>query len=163
MKVRVKGKPERVGIDRVKDAAHFYGEQLMSKRLRERLIVTIDFVTLAPPFVLGFCTWDDDNRRPKEFLIELDRTLSVRKTLRTLAHEMVHVKQYARGELFDPISKPGHVKWMGSLIPMHDDDKYWDLPWEIEAYGREVGLYHRFKSQKRSRPAPGESESSLED
>ena len=35
------------------------------------------------------------------------------------------------------------TKWFGKFV---NDDKvdYWDLPWEIDAYGRERGLFTRF-------------------
>lgn len=62
----------------------------------------------------------------------------------TLAHEMVHVKQYATGELRDYVKSTSLNRWQGKII---DDSKisYWDRPWEIEAFGREFGLYARFK------------------
>ena len=35
----------------------------------------------------------------REFDIEIDKNLTLRKLLTTVAHEIVHVKQYARKEL----------------------------------------------------------------
>jgi len=33
-----------------------------------------------------------------------------------------------------------------------EDMNYWDAPWEIEAFGRELGLYKMFKqSQKKAK------------
>lgn len=65
----------------------------------------------------------------------------------SLAHEMVHVKQYVLGELDDiDISQ---VKWKGELYQSGDteDEAYWNSPWEIEAYGREKGMnYLRMKA-----------------
>ena len=58
--------------------------------------------------------------------------------LETLAHEMVHVKQYARREL-----KPRVDCWMGKTYNPKKVS-YWDLPWEIEAHGRETGLFVRY-------------------
>jgi hypothetical protein len=56
---------------------------------------------------------------------------------------MVHVKQFATGELVDnPSGKT--VKWQGKRVTLRDDDGYWTLPWEIEAYGRELGLFVRW-------------------
>ena len=51
---------------------------------------------------------------------------------------MVHVKQYARREL-----DPNKEVWMGKTYNPKDVN-YWDLPWEIEAHGREVGLFVRY-------------------
>ena len=50
----------------------------------------------SPKGAMGYCLELDSKR---EFEIEVDRTLSLRKLLETVAHEMVHVKQYARREL----------------------------------------------------------------
>jgi hypothetical protein len=51
---------------------------------------------------------------------------------------MVHVKQYARRELH-----PSKEAWLGKTINPKKVS-YWDLPWEIEAHGREVGLFVRY-------------------
>ena len=84
---------------------------------------------------MGYCLELDDNRT---FEIEIDRTLTLRKMLETLAHEIVHVKQYARRELH-----PSTDKWMGKTYNPKKVS-YWDLPWEIEAHGREIGLFVRW-------------------
>ena len=73
----------------------------------------------------------------REFELEIQKTQSLRRLLETVAHEMVHVKQYARGELTDT-----HGAWKGQ--PVDPETEYWDLPWEIEAHGREVGLFIRW-------------------
>ena len=61
-----------------------------------------------------------------EYRIDLDRSMRLRTMLTTLAHELVHVKQYECGELTQN---------------SEDNIPYWDKPSEIEAYGREVGLF----------------------
>jgi hypothetical protein len=95
----------------------------------------IEVKLCTPKGAMGYCL-ETDNKRT--FEIEIDRTLSQRKLLETLAHEMVHVKQYARRELH-----PVHQTWCGKT---YNPDKvsYWDLPWEIEAHGREIGLFVRW-------------------
>jgi hypothetical protein len=60
-----------------------------------------------------------------------------------LAHEMVHVKQYATGESRQYERMPYVTKFRGVMVNTNTMD-YWDLPWEIEAFGRELGLYVRF-------------------
>ena len=61
--------------------------------------------------------------------------------LKTLAHEIVHVKQYVLGEL----------RWRDAGLLYkginHEPDnlkEYFELPYEIEAYGREKGLLYGF-------------------
>jgi len=57
---------------------------------------------------------------------------------------MVHVKQFARNE-HKQMLITGSCKWMGRTINTNKVD-YWDLPWEIEANGREVGLFLNWSS-----------------
>ena len=88
-----------------------------------------------PKGAMGYCLEGDDNRT---FELEIDRTRPLRQLLETVAHEMVHVKQYARRQLH-----PNRESWLGKT---YNPKKlsYWDLPWEIEAHGREVGLFVRY-------------------
>ena len=92
-----------------------------------------------PKGAMGYCLELDDNRT---FEIEADKKLRLRKLLETIAHEMVHVKQYARRELH-----PVHNTWCGKTINPKKIS-YWDLPWEIEAHGREAGLFVRWAEQE---------------
>ena len=86
---------------------------------------------------MGLClNIDRDN-----YIIDIDPKQSMRRLLETVAHEMVHVKQYSRGELVE--LKTNKTKWQGKVVNRKSLD-YYDLPWEIEAYGREVGLFIRW-------------------
>ena len=55
--------------------------------------------------------------------------------MQTLAHEMVHAKQYIRGEL-----NGYNFSWKGRKPRNY---KYENAPWEKEAYGREKELYQK--------------------
>jgi len=88
-----------------------------------------------PKGALGYCLELEDKRT---FELEIDRTQPLRQLLETVAHEMVHVKQYARRELH-----PSKEAWLGKTVNPKKVS-YWDLPWEIEAHGREVGLFVRW-------------------
>jgi hypothetical protein len=88
------------------------------------------------------CNYMDDRLRPNKFYIDFDDNLSAKSTLITLAHEMTHIKQMAFGQRQESLDGKG-MRWMGMLI-YPDDMHYYDLPWEIEAYGREYGLYDRY-------------------
>ena len=92
-----------------------------------------------PNGAMGYCLELDNNRT---FEIEADKKLRLRKLLETIAHEMVHVKQYARRELH-----PVPDTWCGKTYNPKKTS-YWDLPWEIEAHGREVGLFVRWAEQE---------------
>ena len=127
------------------NAIVFYSEKLMSKRMLLGIDLNVVFVPRLEKdyIIVADCEWADDSVRPREFTVRLDADMGKRKMLIALAHEMVHIKQYAKGEMRD-MMKQNHTKWFRETI---DTDKadYWDLPWEIEAYGRETGLYIRFK------------------
>lgn len=86
-------------------------------------------------------TDDADADRPREFDLEINTDTRLRRILETVAHEMVHVKQFARGELYQS-SRTAKHRWMGKWI--QKDPDYWDQPWEIEAAGRECGLFVRW-------------------
>jgi hypothetical protein len=75
---------------------------------------------------------------PRSFTIHLKRGMDQEETLRTIAHEMVHLKQYSRKELNESMTKWRGVTVNSSIIP------YFDQPWEIEAH--EIGdvLYEQF-------------------
>jgi hypothetical protein len=95
----------------------------------------------------GYCMPADDWEtydRPRRFEIEINSAVRLRRMLETVAHEMVHVKQFAKGELYQGIRVNKH-RWQGKWL--EDNVDYWDLPWEIEAHGREVGLFVRWAEE----------------
>jgi len=61
--------------------------------------------------------------------------------LKTLAHELVHVKQYLVGDL---TWRDKGMMWRGEMfLPQHLTEQL-DTPYEIEAYGKEKGLFISF-------------------
>ena len=100
---------------------------------------------------------EDTNRyRPRAFRIYLDHhrmetnefTGETRtdmewfvEILKTLAHEIVHVKQYVLGELR---SRDVGLLYKGINHEAMNLMEYFELPYEIEAYGREKGLLYGF-------------------
>lgn len=79
---------------------------------------------------IGYCMTGDNPKR--EFELEIQKGLSVKDLVTTVCHEMVHVKQYARKEMTDELTCSGRATWRGRTV--HPDTKYYDLPWEKEAY-----------------------------
>ena len=98
---------------------------------------TLDItVKLCKPIdAMGYCLETDNNRT---FELEISREQGLRSLLETVAHEMVHVKQFARREMH-----PETDEWYGKTYNPKKVS-YWDLPWEIEAHGRECGLFIRW-------------------
>lgn len=79
-----------------------------------------------------------EDELPEEFIVSIDASMSESKTLLTLSHEFVHIKQYALGEL-----SPCHGVWKGEKIGELD---YYDQPWEQEADLLESKLFENFKN-----------------
>ena len=70
----------------------------------------------------------------------------------SLAHELVHVKQYLNNEMFDYVG--GDVRFKGNRYDASygsEEESYFESPWEIEAYGREMGLVQMFKTFMKSK------------
>lgn len=94
----------------------------------------------------GYCMSDPEGDaerkdRPRDFELDIHSKMPLRRLLETICHEMVHVKQYAQGELYVSERTAKH-RWQGEWV--NKDPDYWDQPWEIEAHGREAGLFIRW-------------------
>lgn len=77
----------------------------------------------------------------KNMCLLLDSRLSIEQMLITLAHEMVHVKQYAKGQLRQRVNKKGNAvyTWLGREFKT----SYFESPWELEAFKRERVMANR--------------------
>jgi hypothetical protein len=143
MQIRLFNVPKKFKADEIKAALNFYAETLMHKNLCKNIQLRVCFNNDGENTTM----WEDDNVRPREFTITIGSNMGYQNTFLTLAHEMVHVKQYAMGELRDVMRGPTPQRWHNKSYNA-EDVEYWDLPWEIEAYGREKGLYYRFRVEK---------------
>lgn len=144
MYVRVTGAEPEIA-EQLEEAAEFYAGLLMHGNLCNNLAVDIN---IDPSLdTQAYCTHDDGLRF---FTVDIRGRIGDDDVFKSLAHEMVHVKQYATKELSDTIVvHRGRVvdtaKWKGVEYKFKaKEDPYFDSPWEIEAYGREVGLYRRW-------------------
>jgi hypothetical protein len=121
----------------------------MMPRMKNSLYVEIRLKKLngsAHGYCLA-CNEDGERAdRPRTFELEIDKSMKMRNLLETVAHEMVHVKQYARSELYQNTRDNTH-RWQGKWLKKQLN--YWDQPWEIEAHGREIGLFVRWAEEQR--------------
>ena len=85
-----------------------------------------------------------------DFSIEVQKGLPMREKMIVLMHELVHMKQHIAGELdFGGLIidndglKCKMTTWMGEEFD-EDGTDYFDRPWEIEAFGRQLGLFIRW-------------------
>lgn len=142
MKLKILNCPDKDFKPFVEDAASFFAKELIpNTKLRNNCFTTIRFDAKLKEY--GYASVEEYNTRkqPRQFLIEIHPGIGVKNILSTLAHEMVHIKQYIYGETNDQLSV-----WCGKEF---DSDKinYWDHPWEIDAHGREVGLFTKYVVQ----------------
>ena len=129
----------------VGSAALYYGALLLGTRMLNNIHLDIKLTKnlKKKEQAYGYCHITDDNlNKPREFMIELDASMKhpFDQILTWLAHEMVHVKQFVRKELWD--YETGRVQWKSrSFGRVH----YNDQPWEKEAYRLEGELYEMFE------------------
>lgn len=109
---------------------------------RHRLDVRIVHRGLKRKFVYGWCDFEDDHRRPRSFLIELQTHMEEEMYIKTLLHELTHMKQWVLGSLRQ---KRGKMYYCAE--PVEDYD-YWDQPHEIEAREQENVLYLEYMLEK---------------
>lgn len=142
MRVYVRGPNKKVSVKEIKFATQWMSGLIMSDRLRDSLVITV--CNYCERGIKGSCEISDydENPLPRQFLVYIDGRMGRRSQLQTLAHELVHVKQWARGQMRD-YKYHTHTRWNKSLVNSDSID-YYDLPWEIEAYGREFGMYRRY-------------------
>ena len=148
MRIKIEGTHNKVHAKVLRSALQWYARDLMPQ-LTTKISIELNIVAnlVRDEQMDAAVTWLEDPVKPRKFVMEIDADLSLDRTLEMLAHEMVHVKQFAFGELVDnPSGKT--VKWQGKRVSVRDDDGYWTLPWEIEAYGRQPGLFARFCRHK---------------
>lgn len=122
----------------IKCATLFYADELFSKKMLENLCVRIQFIKKLDVFGYAFVDNIINTGKPRQFIIQLNPHIGARNILATLAHEMVHIKQFAYCETDEALSK-----WKGKKVDSENVD-YYDHPWEIEAHGMEVGLFTKF-------------------
>lgn len=122
----------------VRRAALFYASELMSKKVLENVYLRIKFSDKLAAFGYAEIIGYNDSRKAREFEIELHSGIGARNILKTLAHEMTHIKQYVYSETNESLTR-----WKGLRLNPDNID-YWEQPWEIEAHGMETGLFQKF-------------------
>jgi len=122
-------------------AANFFAAKLLSPRIARKIVLKI---TIRDNLGAGgYCNCIPSTNTPRMFVIDILRTKKKIHMFIALAHEMVHLKQLATGELKDKKLKAKYIRvWRGEIY--EDDISYWDHPWEFEAYGLQDSLVAKF-------------------
>lgn len=125
-------------------ASSFYGQYLLP--VKHKRIALHIYCQESIGDTEAETVWMDSNILPNEYEIKFSKKIkNMRRIVQTLAHEMVHVKQFAKGEMYDHINSDT-IRWKRNTYNIKEIN-YWDYPWEIDAYGREMGLYVRLKDK----------------
>ena len=121
------------------DAVNFFSDHLFSPRLSKHIVIELELKKNFKDH--GDCDILEYNsqRKARTFKIRLRKKKSFKSFIKTLAHEMVHVKQFALGEMSE-----FHDRWKDGVD--YKDTPYYDLPWEIEARTMEHVLYDKYIS-----------------
>jgi hypothetical protein len=127
--------------DKIKDLVLYIINKFFSKRLQKNLEITLIFKKdlYKTENIYGDCIWEDQHYKPREFTVRVDSSQKFNLVLNTIAHELTHVKQWAKGEMFELQRERKVYKFKKETFNTSKMD-YWDLPWEIEANGRAIGL-----------------------
>jgi hypothetical protein len=118
--------------------------------IRENVSLAVIFPRTMPKNYAGvtICLNSADMKKNIGYLIVkvyLDARLPKALQRIVLAHEMIHVKQYAKRELI--INSKQEVTWKGQKYFYHDADDGDTLPWELEAYRNDGRLVKHCKEQ----------------
>jgi len=128
------GNTSQARIDLLKNAAAFYADYLNLTDFKYKVLIHSAPNIRRSEKINGFCSKISNN----EIIIAIDSALQLPRTLLTLAHEMVHAKQYMRGQYRHEWARNGKVKsfWLGKQYTV----KYIKRPWEVEAFRRQSEL-----------------------
>lgn len=120
------------GSRELKKPARFFIDKLGLDAYPIAIHVRIDTLT----HLHGYCSELSDF----EYEIGINVDLA-ENPLETLAHEMVHVFQYASGQMSDlALDK---VLWRDKVYSQPEDEEseeYWELPWEVDARNQQGPL-----------------------
>jgi len=116
----------------VKSVLHY-----LYPRMKRNVFVDIRVANVLEDCCYGLCLGDKKGAEIELARIDplTGKPLTLSKMMLTLAHELVHAKQFLKGEL-----SPQMKNW--KTVPT--DLPYSRQPWEREAYKKEDFLHHMF-------------------
>jgi len=126
----------------IKSRAAFYFSYF---HVSEPLNLVIEFSNQLPDGVKGAIDFETNRSGIKNFHIWIRKGMTRYAKLVTFAHEMVHLKQYIKGELIQ-----NHIScfsWQGAEFIAANYVAYEQRGWEKEALSLENYLYRLFKNR----------------
>ncbi len=122
-------------------ASHFFIKSLMPRKRKLTVAIFMKENLLAEEGAYASCYQMDLYNAGCDYTICMDSGQSQSTILCSLAHEMVHVKQFARKEL-TILNGNYCAKWKG--VKFSEDSDYEEMPWELEADKYELELSEKF-------------------
>lgn len=138
-KIIVRGKTQN--RKEIKRASQFFCNRLtghLSNYIFLKIIIVDDLYEKHKEY--GYISFLDKPIKTRIFNIKIAGDVSYKMLFCTLAHELVHVKQFARSEL--KCHKYPDMVYKNRLYKK--DYNYWDLPFEKEAHQAEKYLYEEW-------------------
>lgn len=125
----------------LKSAIQFFADNLLTKQMQRHVSIKVTLVTNTDNY--GEVEIADYNSRdlPRAFTLFIDKNISEDEMIRTISHELVHVKQYVYNELNEQMTL-----WCGQKVSEDDYENYIDRPWEKEAYELGDKLYEQYNN-----------------
>ena len=148
MKVNISGKAENISNKEIRHAVFFYTKKLLGNSLAKKITldIIIDKELLKNFEMFANISPIEADPRPKHYEMEIDAKLTKKQFLVSLAHEIIHLKQFAKNQMRDLESKK-MTRWMGDYY-VEDNINYWRRPWEVEAHKGEKILYEEYINHK---------------
>lgn len=144
MEIFFDGRPNKKVSEReMRYACDFFTSLIIPQAKLRNLMLHIEFRRLRADDSFGYCVPLSDTEFPQEFELAIDHSIGRLTQLGVLAHEIVHVKQFSLGELFE-LEKSYHYRWKGEQMDVSGLHEF-DFPWEIEANGMERGMVYRYQ------------------
>jgi len=164
--LQIKGKVKRTDKKLLRQFCQYTLNMYVSESLQAESTIIVKFIQandLPTPKerrefreCRAWSTYDGRINKKRHFTIEVatntinqrvkQQISRLREAIECLGHELIHVKQYLKNELFDYANED--VRYKGKrFTDWKEGEAYYFKPWEIEAYGHEIGLYKCFKAK----------------
>lgn len=125
------------------EAVPFFAEKLIGSRTLS--VLELSFIRTDME-ECGGCEYETTNINPRSFVIEISKKVKGDEFIKTIAHELVHVKQYVTGELKERYKPNFHILWYNNVANITQSTYYYS-PWEVEARELEEKLFDLFKNR----------------
>ena len=124
---------------RQRKALNYFASRLFSPQMIPNLHIRVKYKRNMGD-MFGCVYIDDYNEKgnPRYFVMEIAKEDAMDVKLHTMAHEMIHVRQFVRGDLDEDMTR-----WKSRRVNA-DNIPYRELPWEIEANRLGEKLYLEF-------------------